>query len=511
MFCRSDKATTASAHGGGKVKRKQSPLAAVPPPPTHIPMTLEGAMLSTSVAAAPAADDPLKRSNRTRNRKVNYAALNAGLTPDADTDLASESEAEPPTTASHARPEPRRPASTATHFSHTRTSIDDFPSPVDNGGHLGNAKYTFIEEAEIRRLKIKMKRRGLNEAEKSKMKQLKTSLAQKVNAFRKKLDKLRKNNEQPGALATNNRFLVRKALNDTSASFPNDSTAYAESNGGLGGFPDEPLVVKTKANSKSVELMHPTFAQLQTSSAPSLPVKTDSKSHYVTTTAASAGMATQSAAVRPALKPPSSKRRTVLPVLHRSTQRSRAQHGKVYVHLHSSRDAHCVECGTCGEMLSVRAFVKHLHHSKNQSDLMTVTVANKLELDSEGDGSADLVQAWHAFTLKREQFEEGRAHSGSVGRRRGSSISDAHRKVMSTVDTSLLQQTSPKVVITPLRVSTELAASTATPTTPNTPAVRHSSRARKRKQLHPMESYVYTSPTGETDSKRRRSGSSGDV
>ena len=190
--------------------------------------------------------------------------------------------------------------------------------------------------------------------------------------------------------------------------------------------------------------------------------------------------------------------------------------------------------------MSVRAFVKHLHHPKNTSDLLTIAVAHKLELnttDTDGSTAEQHLLAWNAFNAKREQFEQGRSRTNSGSRRRDSSGSDSQRKmtsprgsssiagggatVMSDVARSVLQQAPPKVVITPLRVNTSLSISSpthtpmstpATPSSASTSAVRHSSRARKRKQLHPMESYVYTSPTSsEPDGKRRRSSSIGDA
>ena len=481
-------------------------------------MTLEGAMLSTSVPQQQANSDALKRSNRTRNRKVNYAALNAGITADTDQDLASEPESDVISAPAHAGTESRRAAATASQ--HYSLTDDALPMPVDS--HLGNTKYAFTEEAEIRRLKLKMKRRGLSEIEKRKLKQLKTRLGLKVAAFRKKLDKLRKNNDQPHALA-NKSFRVKKALSDATASLASEvpATGGSEMLAGsrMNSLSEEPLVVKTKTNTKTVEVVHPAaqnlFSQLPASaSTTSFPVKTESDSHYVTATVVSAPVATHSAAARPALKPPVSRRRTVLPVLHRSNQRSRPQHGKLYTHLHTSRDAHCVECATCGEMMAVRAFVKHLHHPKNASDLLTVAVAHKLEL---GSDAVEHTLAWNAFSAKREQFEQGRTRTTSGSRRRDSNASETQRKMTSPSETvrSVLQQATPKVVITPLRVNTAAAlaacATTAQTQTPSTPGVRHSSRTRKRKQLHPMESYVYTSPTGEVESKRRRSGSIGDA
>ena len=225
--CRSDRAGSTPSYSGGKVKRKQSPLAAVPPPPTHIPVTLEGAMVVTPRAGATPSDaDDLKRSNRTRNRKVNYAALNAGITPDVDGELGSEGELDSPPITIHTRHEPRRTSVVSTQLFTPPAKINQAPVvTTEFDDHLGNsANYKFVEEAEIRRLKIKLKRRGLSEVEKRKFKQLKASLSQKVKAFRKKLDKLRKNNDQPGALTSKN-FLVKKALSDASATFPTEVVA----------------------------------------------------------------------------------------------------------------------------------------------------------------------------------------------------------------------------------------------------------------------------------------------
>ena len=145
---------------------------------------------------------------------------------------------------------------------------------------LDSDKYSFPEESEIRRLRNKQKRKGLNTSERRKLRRLKDRLKLKVKKLKKKLDRLKKTNGSQ--LVTSKNFLVKKALNNVSRvntltnapvksillpglkmrlqkekveSQQLNNTTVPLTQVSSESLPQEPVVVKTKQDTKHVELV----------------------------------------------------------------------------------------------------------------------------------------------------------------------------------------------------------------------------------------------------------------
>lgn len=142
-------------------------------------------------------------------------------------------------------------------------------------------------------------------------------------------------------------------------------------------------------------------------------------------------------------------------VTTRNSTRSRGQLGRLFVYKMEKKDSSCVQCETCGETLTLRKFAKHVHHQHSADELLDISVPLKIVLANGQPTSGELVK-WKIFEEKSKELES------------------------KTPPSPLPPSSSP----------------------PSSP--RQSARNRKRKQLHPVESYVFT-PTKRSPPKRARS------
>jgi hypothetical protein len=65
---------------------------------------------------------------------------------------------------------------------------------------------------------------------------------------------------------------------------------------------------------------------------------------------------------------------------HRSGYRGRFQGGYLYLELYASKDAACVKCDICLEMMNLRKFLKHMHRQADPDQLILVSFPQKFEL-----------------------------------------------------------------------------------------------------------------------------------
>lgn len=275
--------------------------------------------------------------------------------------------------------------------------------------------------------------------------------------------------------------------------------------------------------------------------------------------------------------PESEEKKVFLEIVHRDATRSsrgRWQDGILHMHLYKDRDANCVTCVMCNELLSVRRFMKHMHPHNRVDELLEITLPQRLEL-RQPDSATDLEkELWDKFQNLQKEYNKA-AEKQAKGRNRRSqeslkeepevysetdkskksikvepeedkkpvkvepvetvekktnrsprtnglvSGSNARSKDRSDSKNAVGKATPAKAIksspsvlqskqLTPSPLSKLEMPATISPSdsTPDN-NVRHSGRVRKRKQLHPCESYVFSSgrnltANGVPESKRVR-------
>ena len=319
-------------------------------------------------------------------------------------------------------------------------------------------------------------------------------------------------------------------------------------------------------------------------------------------------------------------KRPPLAVLHRDavqrlSQRSRWQDGQLHLDAFTDRQAACISCTTCSELLTVKRFMKHMHHQKNRDELAHVTLTQTLEMRAPEAASSEDHATWSDFKKRQAELmgppspapaaprrvrpgppklKAPAVRAKAVGRpalkphqtrtvakhpagsvtpngtvNTGSSVVSSQTVAASTTAPSITSNTpsstspstpqraaptaaaaapsspqlrgaQPSPALTPVGKASSLrrhsAASTLPPPSPHTAAptrartvglvhtpphsnlqtdtstttpassIRHSTRVRKQKQLHPIERYVFSGgispPTPEPPAKRQRLSSS---
>ena len=195
-------------------------------------------------------------------------------------------------------------------------------------------------------------------------------------------------------------------------------------------------------------------------------------------------------------------------------QKSRTQAGTLHMAKYQSREAMCIECNTCDEMLSIRRFLKHRHHLNNPDELVEVSLPQKLELHlpAQNESASQEVNLWDQFTQKRQTF----ATAPAKRRDRRTRTPQKPRGEAEKVDVLQEKSTTSTPVKSDVggspgrRVSTSpRSAKHSSPDLTPDDGNRHSGRVRKRKQLHPMESYVFghAAQQGLLEAKKPRRGS----
>lgn len=165
--------------------------------------------------------------------------------------------------------------------------------------------------------------------------------------------------------------------------------------------------------------------------------------------------------------------------VHRGTGRvGRWQDGEVHLALYRNKDSACIQCMTCRDFYSVRHFLKHMHKQNNPDELLEVNLPQKFELrnPSPTDGET---QDWQEFQTRRRLVE-----LSPNDRNRKSPKADTESVSTVTADKEDCEADK--------EVKVEIHVKSVKPKDMDDSSTRHSTRVRKRKQLHPIESYVYS-------------------
>ena len=357
----------------------------------------------------------MQRTGRTRNKKVNYAALHSGGYEDG------------PNSSNSASPSP----STSSEHISSLVKIREMKASVPGGAMGGcltsQTRVVFPEEREIRRLRNKQKKRPLMRKDREKLKRLRDKLRRKLRKLRNEMEKVRTSNVKvKSAVETN----PNKQANETITVMPS------------------PVIVEDVAATEFIEVVSP--------GPPAELLLTESRPEevHLPPVAEDLNVEEHAEADVEETTPPVEQEMPAIVVHHRdntsrtSQQRNRWQEGYLQLSLYSSKDSPCITCNTCRETFSVKKFIKHLHHQNKVDELCEVTLAQKLEPKC----PAPMLtwQIWEQFEKRQAQFEE---------------IAIREKQTLK------LQRQEQQAL--------------------NPPNQRLSGRVRKRKQLHPMESYVY--------------------
>ena len=207
---------------------------------------------------------------------------------------------------------------------------------------------------------------------------------------------------------------------------------------------------------------------------------------------------------------------------HRSGYRGRFQGGYLFLELYVSRDAACVQCDICMEMMNLRKFLKHMHRQADPDQLIVVTFPQKFELYN-FEPTSEEIEMWAEFERKQKKFDPPSvALMKMLPDESVSSLASTEKNVdslLKTVEPVLSasgvssfsgvasEMAKPKYEIDNVKIvtktltqqsqqlSVDLAMnSTATPLTPiDGSASRHSLRLKTKKSFHQMEDYEYPS------------------
>ena len=199
--------------------------------------------------------------------------------------------------------------------------------------------------------------------------------------------------------------------------------------------------------------------------------------------------------------------------VHRVNQRGRWQEGALHLDRYQALDSLCIQCITCRDYFSLKRFMKHMHHQNNRDELAHVTLSQKLELSSPSPTEEEATM-WNDFQVRRQELATVSSKAKSDARQKSASRvtnksverprdqlpvnSTINNKVRESVKNVVKNKTVKKVT-SPSGVK-----KAGKQTTPS--STRHSTRVRKRKQLHPIEKYVFSklSPNAEPPSKKAR-------
>lgn len=283
--------------------------------------------------------------SRTRNKKVNYAALNSGSSSNNTT-----------------------PSSVV-----SSTGSAGLSSGHDVRGQQLKAlarqlqtadtnqqRIIFPEEREIRRLRTKQKKHALMRKDRDKLKKLREKLRRKLRRLRSEMDKVRR---------------PQQASKEKSVPPP---------------VKVEPVVVEVAAT-ELIEVVSP---------GPLPEVKEELETPSLITASAVTMEADDDAEIE---EPPEEKREMPpIVVLHRdntarSSQRGRWQEGYLRLQLYRNKDSLCIQCITCRETFTVKKFIKHLHHQNKRDELCEVSLVQKLEPKCPAP-----MLTWHIW----QQFEQ---------------------------------------------------------------------------------------------------------
>ena len=221
----------------------------------------------------------------------------------------------------------------------------------------------------------------------------------------------------------------------------------------------------------------------------------------------------------------------VLEVVHRCDPKdTRGQEGLLHLKRLTNRDAPAICCTTCHQFLSIRKFLKHLHQP-NSRELVDVHLPHRLEPLS-AITSNEQQQLWAQFIKLRTEMEKNKSSpkmtnglgGGATCFKSDTSLNRKVEKCISTTKPALpVTNTKPvkKKPVAPIPKLPSPAADTSqtgyhqdkldssllSSDDANSllGGTRHSTRVRKRKQLHPMESYVFSGSAACPRSDTRRS------
>ena len=158
------------------------------------------------------------------------------------------------------------------------------------------------------------------------------------------------------------------------------------------------------------------------------------------------------------------------------------QAGTVLLSAYCAQESVCVECSTCGKWLSVVDFLRHQHLTAagDTQQLLVTSQPHTLRLHSATPLPWETA-LWNEFQNKQQTFD------GATVKH----ITDIDASVQPDTNTNT---NTPSVLIT-------------TPVTEcDTHTTRHSKRVRKRKQLHPIERYVFSKLYASNDDEDRDDG-----
>ena len=436
----------------------------------------------------------VKRSERLKHKKVKYADMVNGL-PYAE----EEPEVEAEVVEEHAVVAVPVTAAELSHIEVAELEEAGFSSDHENKDW--NSCYA----EELRKLRAKGKRRKLNKREMGRARRLRDYIHQK--------EALRKLREKRKALASRHK---------------------------LNGQKSRQKLLETHVYTKSMNPEHCYAA------CPEGFNKDSSQQQKADTTSQPVSVDTAPETRGSLLQP--------LAVLHRDPsqrggQRSRTQEGVLHLQRLSTRDSHCIQCTTCQESFSVRRFLKHMHHQNNPDELLHVTLAKTLDL-SNPHPTATEQQLWGEFlrrqaTLlgtppvrkdsRRDRTKDARntptaqqkqslgkdtsKDTGKEIQHTHNTLTNANEELLKNMEIKTKTVAAPQqesVVKVehspkPLDVEIQIREHGEGSSVPGDPAgagssVRQSGRVRKRKQLHPIESYVFSqlSPGNSPASKRVR-------
>jgi len=435
------------------------------------------ATLDTPSASTTSPTQDVKRSERLRHKKVRYAdmangtAYLEGVDDDEDARQAPESPSlEGSTSSSKFSP---------SLLSAPVLETDDSGLSSDHENRdITLQKLVYPEELEIKKIRLKARKKKLTKQEKRRLKRLKERMQKK--AMKQKMEKKRL------------RLLQRQ-----------------KTSSGKG----KRRLQETHAYTKKVNPEHCYAA------CPA--VKDEVESHQMENNEEIEVREVKEELVKEPVKAP-------LAVIHRdnvhrqgTARVGRWQDGEVYLSIYRNKDSACIQCLTCHDFYTVRRFLKHMHKQSNPDELLEVNLPQKFELrnPSPTDGET---KDWQEFQTRRRLVELSPNERNRKAITKPADLNTlslslekdslekkvAEAKVeaepMTTVDSGMLLQEPVTPVASEKAVKVEIHLK-ADPQESKIGSVlkveqspeengltRHSTRVRKRKQLHPIESYVYS-------------------
>jgi hypothetical protein len=165
-----------------------------------------------------------------------------------------------------------------------------------------------------------------------------------------------------------------------------------------------------------------------------------------------------------------------LSVVHRDSvnknENRLSQSGRLYLHLFNDKSSKSIMCTNCDEYFTTETFLCHLHGGETNS-LLDVEAKRTLDIQSAEPSEWEQTQ-WREFKAKCRKLEAETPHDGEKNGKNGN-------KIVKALQFELIKTQFDKVV-------------------PD-PSVRQSTRVRKRKQLYPIEKYMFSSANVEIGDK----------